>query len=156
MGTSCLDFPSETEKRWRSASFPRCFVVRFPFSCISHSTGLLLYQHAVLYSHPTMEGSQGIMKTYTAAHFAVIANLWGSSIIGAETLCLVHRRRSERSLGVAAAAGGTLWCSLIRKLTRLIHCRIHVKLAPDRNITVFRKCCDWFRSSSCLKSLFER
>lgn len=101
--------------------------VRF-FSCFNHSTGLPLYQHAVLYSHPTIEGSPGIMTTCTAAHFAVTTNLCGSSIIGAKTLCLVHRRRSECSLEVVAAAGRTLWCSLIRKLIRLIYCRLQTEI----------------------------
>lgn len=40
------------------------------------------------------------MKTCTAAHSVVIANLRGSSIIGAQTLCLGHGRGAERSLEV--------------------------------------------------------
>lgn len=41
------------------------------------------------------------METCTAAHFVVIANLRGSSIIRAETLCFGHGRRAERSLEVS-------------------------------------------------------
>lgn len=113
-GTSCCSFSLDISIEGNfhgGAPFPRRYVVSrrpFPFSCFNHSTGLLIYQRAVLYSHPTMEGSPGIMKRSAAAHFVVIADLRGSSIIGAETLCLVHRRKSEASLEVAAAAGGTL------------------------------------------------
>lgn len=97
-GTSCLELPRRfcrTERR-AGASFPRC-AVRVALLSLALITPPGYYQHAILYSHPTVEGSPQIMKTCTAAHFVVIANLRGSSIIRAETLCFGHGRRAERS-----------------------------------------------------------
>lgn len=101
VASSCLDLPRRfcrTERR-AGASFPRCSV-RVVLLSLPLITPLGYYQHAILYSHQTVEGSPQIMKTCTAAHFVVIANLRGSSIIRAETLCFGHGRRAERSLEV--------------------------------------------------------
>lgn len=103
-GTSCLDVPSRERAR-RSLAAPSSAAPLVIFLSLPLIIPLAYYQRATLYSTPTVECSPQLIKTRTAAHFVVTANLQGSSIILGETLCFSHGRRAERSPEVLATAG---------------------------------------------------